>query len=92
MSGIATQVIGRPLVGQLEVGSGVRSCSATRMQLSGTGMAETLSTDPIEMRGESVVFKPENMMPGKSYPFEFRGVSAVAIKRTDGSIDFFHIA
>ena len=46
---------------------------------------------PIERRGEAVVFKPEFMAEGRPYFFTFLDVHSVAIKRHDGTIDFYRL-
>jgi len=46
---------------------------------------------PIETHGEAVYFKPEAMRPNQPYPFEFLGEPIIAVRRDDGTIDFYSL-
>lgn len=92
MGAAAVQFSGQVLHGESNPSKPVPSCGPGHVEISGTGrFAETVTTDPIEMRGASIFFKPEYMRVGRAYPFDFEGASLVAVKRHDGSIDFYHL-
>lgn len=46
---------------------------------------------PIEPRGETVYFRPELMAADKPYTFEFLGTPLIAVKRVDGTVDFYQL-
>jgi hypothetical protein len=44
---------------------------------------------PVEHKPDSVIFDPRVMTVDEPYPFKFEGVVMVAVKRADGSLDFY---
>ena len=53
--------------------------------------AENLLVSPIFKKGKALQFVPQLMQVSRPYPFQFIDWWFVAIKRNDGSIDFFHV-
>ena len=46
---------------------------------------------PMLKKGEAIQFVPDLMEVGRPYPFQFLDWWFLAVKRTDGSLDFLHI-
>lgn len=46
---------------------------------------------PMFKKGEAIEFVTDSMEVGKPYPFQFLGWWFLAVKRTNGSLDFLHI-
>ena len=57
--------------------------------VSNTG--EMASREPIEAQRDGVILKPELMAYDRPYPFVLLGVSVLAVRRSDESIDFYHL-
>ena len=52
---------------------------------------ENWFVSPIFKKGKALQFVPQRMQVSRPYPFQFIDWWFVAIKRNDGSIDFFHV-
>ena len=52
---------------------------------------ENLIVSPIFKKGTALQFVPQRMQVGRPYTFQFIDWWFVAVKRNDGSIDFFHV-
>lgn len=53
---------------------------------------DLIETTPIFKAGETVQFVPDRMQIDRPYLFRFMEWWFIAKKRTDGALDFFHIA
>jgi len=63
---------------------------------SGEFVANSADTDliartPIQYEGDEVIFSPDHMEVDFPYGFTFLGHSMLAVKRQDGTIDFYYL-
>lgn len=58
-------------------------------QVIATGMNGSITVNPIEYKGESVLLNPQYMEIDRIYPFLFSGHNLAAVKQQDETIHFY---